>query len=49
MQKTEEKALKTLSYVKPKTKKHKPVDIVKGSGSLYYYSLYYTYYYYYYY
>jgi hypothetical protein len=41
-----------LPYVKPETQKHKPVDIVKGSGDgyYYYYSLYgYLYYYYYYY
>ena len=40
---------KGASYIKPATKKHKPVDIVKGSGSgyyLYYYSLYYSLYYY---
>ena len=40
------------TYIKPSTKKHKPVDIVKGTGGsggyyYYYYSLY-TYYYYYY-
>ncbi len=36
------------TYVKPSTKKNKPVDIVKGSShySLYYYSLYYSLYYY---
>ncbi|MFH1369019.1 MAG: hypothetical protein ABII64_07830 [Elusimicrobiota bacterium] len=38
---------KDTKYVKPSTKKFKPIDIVKGSGyGYYYYSLYYSLYYY---
>lgn len=43
--KTEKDKNKSLTYIKPNTKKHQPVDIVKGSGgysyTYYYYSLYY--------
>jgi hypothetical protein len=46
---TNQKERSTFQYVKPSTKKHKPIDIVKGSGGGYslYYTYYYTYYYYY--